>query len=55
MRRLTISLTFEFGKDEPGEEWREGYSTAERAPRDDPDERAELDQRRPMGFAKETT
>ena len=53
MRRLTISISVEFGKDEPADEWREGYSTAERAARDDPDERAELDHRRPIGFAKE--
>ena len=55
MRRLTISLSVEFGKDEPADEWREGYSTAERAPRDDPDERAEMDGRRPMGFRGEMT
>ena len=50
MRRLTFHFEIAFGKDEPEIEWREGYSIAERAPREDPDERSELDHRRPLGF-----
>ena len=51
MRRLTFHVEIAFGKDEPETEWREGYSIAERAPREDPDERSELDHRRPIGFS----
>ena len=53
MRRLTVHLEIAFGKDEPETPDREAHLDAmvERAHPDDVSRRAELDQRRPIGFA----
>lgn len=53
MRRLSISLDIAFGTDEPEPEQQDSDLTggaAERIATNEPDERAQLDSRRPIGF-----
>jgi len=57
MRRLTITFELSFGHDEPEPEPEEEHDSdltggaAERIATNEPDERAQLDSRRPIGFS----
>lgn len=50
MKRLTVTLNFEFGQDDPPERETTFDSYVERADPDHVPERAELDQRTRIGF-----